>query len=196
MLVIVSKSVYKRKKHGSEEWEYFHLHSELVELNDEADDEECELCEVNWMEVYRRVRETVYGWIYIIDPDMMARVRELQRLQEIEANEQEKEDEEDEEEERMQQREKGYPSESQGVMRESLANRRSSAGLAAASAYYNSISTPVGGKKGYMANKIVVDEEEDSESEEEEEEEEQNVGKNPTTGNNTFFSANPLHSNA
>ncbi len=33
------KSVYKRKKHGSEEWEYFHLHPELVELNDEADDE-------------------------------------------------------------------------------------------------------------------------------------------------------------
>ncbi len=32
------KSVYKRKKHGSEEWEYFHLHPELVELNDEADE--------------------------------------------------------------------------------------------------------------------------------------------------------------
>ena len=42
------KSVYKRKKHGSEEWEYFHLHPELVELNDEADDEECELCGQRW----------------------------------------------------------------------------------------------------------------------------------------------------
>ncbi len=43
------KSVYKRKKHGSEEWEYFHLYPELVELNDQADEEEeCELCGPCW----------------------------------------------------------------------------------------------------------------------------------------------------
>ncbi len=42
------KSVYKRQKHGSDECEYFHLHPELVERNEEVDDEECELCGQCW----------------------------------------------------------------------------------------------------------------------------------------------------
>jgi uncharacterized membrane protein YgcG len=128
---------------------------------------------VNWNEVYRRIYWTVHSWIFIMDPDMMARLKALQLERDLQAQE------EDEAERLMQEREQSMLLASAdrnsqiSLISPSMARASTSMMRPSMASPLKPIQSTMGGRASYFMNKTVVDVDDGSDSEEEEEEEEE-----------------------